>query len=370
MRIAIDVADLLNGQERFAEFAEKLMWQISQEQPAHHFYLFSNASGDDRFTGENTTSVFVPAAPGRLSKVWRYQFKIPRILRQYAIDVYIGRRALGNFHNRVVQILLINEFAGKTRTRNRRRKVKLISSLHFRAINRVAKVITFSHQVKNRIEQQIPAAAKKLTMINGASFKNCNALDWQTKKSIKEQFVQGCEYFFYDLSEDLTHTINVLKAFSLFKKRQRTNLKLLVYGENELTIRTFIEKLKTYHYKKEVHLINKIEPEQHKQLLGGAYAYVYLSAMNGFAFPVVDALQMGVPVLTARESSGSEVAGDAGLYAEADNINGLADQMKTIFKDEKLRANLIEKGLLQVANFTLQRTAENFWQTLADVVSW
>jgi glycosyltransferase involved in cell wall biosynthesis len=51
-----------------------------------------------------------------------------------------------------------------------------------------------------------------------------------------------------------------------------------------------------------------------------------------------------VPVLTSQNTSMQEVAGEAGLYFDANNYVDIAEKMMLIYKDESLRNRLIEKG--------------------------
>ena len=49
-------------------------------------------------------------------------------------------------------------------------------------------------------------------------------------------------------------------------------------------------------------------------LIRGARAVMFPSLYEGFGLPVLEAMQLGTPVVTSRTSSLPEIAGDAALY--------------------------------------------------------
>jgi glycosyltransferase involved in cell wall biosynthesis len=59
-----------------------------------------------------------------------------------------------------------------------------------------------------------------------------------------------------------------------------------------------------------------------------------------------------------------EVGGDAVLYANPNDVDDLAKQMMLIYKDEKLRTALIEKGFVQAKQFSWDVSAVKLWELI------
>jgi glycosyltransferase involved in cell wall biosynthesis len=59
-----------------------------------------------------------------------------------------------------------------------------------------------------------------------------------------------------------------------------------------------------------------VPPEQLAGLIRGSLGLVLPSLYEGFGIPVVQAMSLGAPVLVSRNSSLTEIVGDAGLYIE------------------------------------------------------
>jgi glycosyltransferase involved in cell wall biosynthesis len=71
----------------------------------------------------------------------------------------------------------------------------------------------------------------------------------------------------------------------------------------------------------------------------------------------VEAMACGCPVVTATTSACPEVAGDAGLLVDPDDIAGLADAMERVSLDDALAADLRERGLRRAKEFSWTRSA-------------
>ena len=88
-----------------------------------------------------------------------------------------------------------------------------------------------------------------------------------------------------------------------------------------------------------------------------ASAFVYPSLYEGFGLPIAEAMACGCPVLTARNSSLPEVAGDAAILVEGEDTTAMSEGLVQLAGDADLRVRLRERGRLQAAKFTWQRTA-------------
>ena len=93
-------------------------------------------------------------------------------------------------------------------------------------------------------------------------------------------------------------------------------------------------------------------------LIRGARAVVFPSLYEGFGLPVLEAMQLGTPVVTSRTSSLPEIAGDAALYVNPYDTYQIAQAIKTISADEGLRAELSRRGRTQAELFSMARYRE------------
>jgi len=79
-------------------------------------------------------------------------------------------------------------------------------------------------------------------------------------------------------------------------------------------------------------------------LYGSCHAFVFPSHYEGFGLPILEAMQCGAPVITSNVSSCPEVAGNAAILVDPNNVNAIAHSIDQICTDSALRQDLIQKG--------------------------
>ncbi|MBP0034491.1 MAG: FkbM family methyltransferase, partial [Roseofilum sp. Belize BBD 4] len=99
-----------------------------------------------------------------------------------------------------------------------------------------------------------------------------------------------------------------------------------------------------------------LSDEELKVAYSGAVTLVYPSLYEGFGMPVAEALACGCPVITCAKASLPEVGGDAVIYVDPHDVEGLAEQLCEVQKP-KVRRSFIAKGLAQVKQFSWQKMA-------------
>lgn len=92
-------------------------------------------------------------------------------------------------------------------------------------------------------------------------------------------------------------------------------------------------------------------------LYASAEVLLYPSLYEGFGLPILEAMAVGLPVITSNVSSMPEVGGEAAVYVDPENVDDIAKKLKLVCEDNDLRKDLIEKGFLQAKKFSWQKCA-------------
>jgi alpha-1,3-rhamnosyl/mannosyltransferase len=100
------------------------------------------------------------------------------------------------------------------------------------------------------------------------------------------------------------------------------------------------------------------QPSGMSRLFRDALALVFPSLYEGFGLPILEAMALGVPVLTANRGATAEVAGDAALLVDPLDTGAVAAAMERLADDPALRNSLIRAGAERVKAFDWARTAE------------
>ncbi len=96
-------------------------------------------------------------------------------------------------------------------------------------------------------------------------------------------------------------------------------------------------------------------------LYSKALFLVMPSLYEGFGLPLVEAMAYGVPVLTANNSSMPEVAGNAGLLVDAEDINSILDGLNQMIKNSELRNQLANNALKNAVRFSWGKSAQQLF---------
>ena len=105
-----------------------------------------------------------------------------------------------------------------------------------------------------------------------------------------------------------------------------------------------------------VHLL-RLDDEGLRLAYAGARAFICPSLYEGFGIPIAEAMAMGCPVLTCRNSSIPEVAGEAALYFDPRDPVELAAAIRDVRRPE-LSQLLAERGRRQVEKFDQDRSGQ------------
>jgi glycosyltransferase involved in cell wall biosynthesis len=108
-----------------------------------------------------------------------------------------------------------------------------------------------------------------------------------------------------------------------------------------------------------------VDERRRAGLLRGARALAYPSRYEGFGFPVLEAMSVGVPVVASAVGGVPEVAGYAALLVPPEDPDALAAALHTAVHNEDERARLISVGQARARAFTWDAHARGMvalWQ--------
>jgi glycosyltransferase involved in cell wall biosynthesis len=101
-----------------------------------------------------------------------------------------------------------------------------------------------------------------------------------------------------------------------------------------------------------------VSTEELEGLYAAATCLIFPSLYEGFGLPVLEAMARGVPVACARRSSLPEVAGDAALLFDPEDVQAIRASMERLLTDAELAGRLRAAGRERAALFSWERTAE------------
>lgn len=112
------------------------------------------------------------------------------------------------------------------------------------------------------------------------------------------------------------------------------------------------------HRKQTIMRLDYLSRSMLAQLVRGARAVVFPSLYEGFGLPVLEAMQMGTPVLSSNTSALPEVVGRAGLLVDPYDVRAITEAMMRLDTDPVLRETMAASGLRRAELFSADRYRE------------
>ncbi len=369
MRIAVNARLLLKGKlEGIGWFTYRTLERIVKNHPEHEFIFFFDRPYDESFVfAPNITPVVVgpQARHPILFYIW-FEWRLPALLRKYKADLFLSADGFMSLSTKVPTCLVIHDLAFEHYPEHFIRSHKLYWR-HYcpKFAKKAARIATVSTFSKNDIVQRYGIAPEKVDVVYNGAHDEYRPLSWEEREAVKAKYADGCEYFFFaGALHPRKNIVNLLKAFIAFKKRQRSNMKLVIVGRFAWKYDEVMDMKEEMPFKEDVKWVGYMNVEELSQVTGGAYALVYPSLFEGFGIPILEALECDVPGVVSNTSSMPEVAGDAALLVDPTNVQDIAEKMQLIYKDEHLRAKLIAAAREQKKKFSWDKSAEKLWESM------
>lgn len=227
------------------------------------------------------------------------------------------------------------------------------------AVKKAAKIITISEFSVNEIKKYFNVDNSKIHNVHNSYNKNFRVISNVPEiNKIKNKYKIKNEYIFYiGRLEEKKNTPNLVKAFSIFKKKYQSKIKLLLVGPPGYGYDKIKQIINKENLKNEVIELGWIENEDLPYLMNGAKIFVFPSAYEGFGIPIIEAMACGVPVITSNFGAMKEVANNAAFLVDSNHPEEISEAINKLLVDKKLRENLINKGFERIKDFSWRQTA-------------
>lgn len=349
-------------------FTMEVVSRLALQHPDAIFYILSDLA-ESRLENLSANIKSITIKPNRTFSLMGtvfYNRRLSSVLKNINADILINADGITALKTTIPQLLLIQDLAFLYHPEfQEKSQLAYLKKNMARFLEKAKVVSTISGFSKEDICKHYGTDEQKIHVAGYGINELLKPFDPEEREKVKEQYAEGCEYFIYAGSyHPQKNLLNLLKAFSVFKKKQKSSMKLIICGQKSYGSEDFLNLLKTFKFRDEVKLIDEADDKERAALLASAYAMVYPSFFEGFGFPPLEALQCHVPAIVSRTSALPEVGGDAYLYVNPDNFEDIAAKMMLLFKDETLRNKLIENGKERVKLFSWEQTTQKMWECI------
>jgi hypothetical protein len=348
-------------------FFKACLLQLAQH-TIHQFICITNSTtfATEAAGVKNITVVpisFTAGSPLRL-KFW-LRFKLPAIVKKYKVDILLHSNCCA-IPGTVPQFFFIDDMAFLEQPGWYKKNWLTFYKKNMPAyLQKATGIIVTSEYIKTQITTHYTTAATihVATTAADAAFKPF--AHWQQKESAKEKYADGKEFFLFSGSVNSnSNLINLLKAFSFFKQRQKSNMQL-VLATTATPAADFLKQLANYKYRNEVNVVSQCDEAIMATITAAAYAVVNPLLYDGLCMAPVQALQCHVPVIAANNSAHPAYCGDAATYCNAGDFTDIAAKMMLLFTNEDYRSILVARCREQAQQFSWHTTITSIEQAIA-----
>jgi len=144
----------------------------------------------------------------------------------------------------------------------------------------------------------------------------------------------------------------LLDAWTTLPERLRSTHQLVVVAADGWRQRNILRRLDGLTQTESVVWAERLSDSELAALYRRARALAFPSLAEGFGLPVAEAMACGTPVVTSESSSLPEVAGDAAILVDPEDVDAIAAAVAGVLEDEGLRRDLRERGYERSRSFT------------------
>jgi glycosyltransferase involved in cell wall biosynthesis len=102
-------------------------------------------------------------------------------------------------------------------------------------------------------------------------------------------------------------------------------------------------------------------------LYNAAEVLVLPSFDEGFGLPALEAMACGTPVVASRAGALPEVVGQAGLYFDPHDARELAQRLREVLADDRLRGRLAHEARCRARQYSWERSAHAAMETFTEI---
>jgi glycosyltransferase involved in cell wall biosynthesis len=224
-------------------------------------------------------------------------------------------------------------------------------------------LVTDSDHSKKVILDQFQIPVEKITTLYPP-------LKFEFVDSIPATKARSSQFLFVGGLDRRKNSDHAIVAFDRFVQRSGNSYRLLIVGESTSEEKGRIEELlQTVKNRNQIVIQEYVSDTELRRLMDESRCMVFVSHYEGFGYPPLEAMSRGLPVICSKNSSLPEVAGDAALYVDSNDVESIERAMIAMAKasDEEMR-QMREKGFAQVRKMGHQPGVETLLNIYRNVL--
>jgi glycosyltransferase involved in cell wall biosynthesis len=353
--IGFDAKRAFFNSSGLGNYSRNLLNSLAKNFPGIHYFLFTPKT-KYRFILDNDKQ-FMIVEPGNpvfriFSSLWRRVFMTKEI-GQLKLDIFHGlshELPIGIEKAGVKSIVTIHDVIFLRFPELYKwidRKIYARKLIHACKVS--DHIVAVSKQTRDDLIDCLGVKPDKITVI----YQGCNPCFWndfneEYHKEIRVKFNLPEKYLLYvGTIEERKNLLSVIKALHI----SGINIPLVVVGRK---VNPYFKKVLSYITDNGLDKIIFLEGISNTDLpviYREAECFIYLSLVEGFGIPLLEALVSGTPVITTEGGCFPEAAGPGSIYVDPNDPVLIGKAIIKVISDKDLRDKMISVGTAYADNF-------------------
>ena len=347
-------------------FFIRLCIELASSLPENQFFFLA-PQFDNQISGLPANIKFISLPRFALSPIssflW-YTLQANRLCKHLSINLLLSDNNRFLLDKNIPQFLLANDRNFQTLTFPHSKKTLKTQASNIKHLIKKSSRIFFSSEVRKQAAINLfPSATHKATILYPFLPNGYKPAEENMREEIKQKWCNGAEYFF--CSDPFLSTASfllVLKAFSAFKKRLKSNMKLIIAADKNTLEKESLTRLSSYRFKEDLVFCSSLTDKERASVIACSYGMLFLANQPELYLPILEAILCGTPSIVTDTPLCRELGGDHVLYYH--DQNDLAQKMMLLYKDEEARNHLINKQIIAKVNFSKEKIIDRFKEFL------
>lgn len=373
MVIAVNTRLLLHERlEGIGRFTDETLKILTRKHREHTFVFIFDREYSDRFLYSDNIIPVKGFPPARHPLLWQlfFEHSVPRILTKYKADVFLSPDGWLSLNTGITSLPVIHDI-------NFFRHPEFIPAVLRKYygkffplfVSKASRIATVSEFSRNEIADYFGYDRNRIDVVGNAAGDSFCPLPLTGQEEVRQKLTGGMPYFlFTGLIHPRKNVPGLIKAWEGFRSSSGSGVKLVIAGSLKWKSSDLDYALKISPYRNDIIFTGRLGESDLRRVTASALAMVYISFYEGFGLPVVEAMNCDVPVIASSVSAIPETGGNAVFFADPYSVDSVKNAMLAVFRDEKLRNELISKGRINRKRFSWERTADLLWDSIIKTI--